>query len=129
MKRYAILFLMMAALTSACSTRLHRNTDSLVPAAELSVIDSLMWTQPDNAFAQLRAFAESHEVDSLNDFNGHYFHLLLSELLYKNYCEQTNRDELLQAVDYYDSLVAEGGSRVDADMVFLDARSHYIYGV
>jgi hypothetical protein len=30
-------------------------------------------------------FAENNEVDSLNDFNGHYFHLLLSELLYKNY--------------------------------------------
>ena len=129
MKRYAILFLMMAALTSACSTRLHRNTDSLVPAAELSVIDSLLWTQPDSAFAQLQGFAGSHEVDSLDLFNRHYFHLLLSELLYKNDYAQTNRDKLLCAVDYYDSLVAEGGSHVDADLLFLDARAHYIDGV
>jgi len=120
---------MMAALTSACSTRLHRNTDSLVPAAELSVIDSLMWTHPDSAFAQLQAFAERHEVDSLDDFNEHYFHLLLSELLYKNEYAQTNRDDLLLAVDYYDSLVAVGGTHVDKDIVFLDARAHYIDGV
>ncbi len=68
-------------------------------------------------------------MDSLNDFNGHYFHLLLSELFYKNDYAQTNHDELLRAVNYYDSLVAEGGSRADADLLFLDARTHYIYGV
>ena len=127
MKRYATLILILIALLSASCTR--PKVAYLSADPELAVIDGLMWTQPDSAFAQLQAFAESHEVDSLNDFNGHYFHLLLSELLYKNYCEQSNRNELLRAVDYYDSLVAEGGSRVDADMVFLDARSHYIYGV
>jgi len=95
----------------------------------LAVIDSLMWIQPDSAFAQLQAFAESREVDSLDTFNRHYFHLLLSELLYKNYYEQTNRDELLSAVDYYDSLVVGGGNRVHPDLVFLDARAHYIDGV
>ena len=96
---------------------------------ELAAIDSLLWTQPDSAFAQLQAFAESHEVDSLDTFNGHYFQLLLSELLYKNDYAQTNRDELLQAVDYYDSIVAASGTRVDTELVFLDARSHYIDGV
>ena len=127
MKRYATLILLAIALLSASCTR--PNVAHLTADPELAVIDSLMWTQPDSAFAQLQAFAESHEVDSLNTFNGHYFHLLLSELLYKNDYAQTNRDELLHAVDYYDSLVAEGGSHADADMVFLDARGHYIYGV
>ena len=122
-----MLLLVIAALASASCTR--SNVAHLAADPELAIIDSLMWTQPDSAFAQLQSFAESHDVDSLNDFNGHYFHLLLSELLYKNYCEQSNRNELLRAVDYYDSLLAEGGSHADADMVFLDARSHYIYGV
>ena len=94
----------------------------------LASIDSLLWTQPDSAFAQLQAFAESREVDSLNTFNRHYFHLLLSELLYKNDYAQTNRDELLKAVDYYDSLVDVCGKRVHPDLVFLDARAHYIDG-
>jgi tetratricopeptide (TPR) repeat protein len=95
----------------------------------LATIDSLLWTQPDSAFVQLQGFAGSHEVDSLDPFNRHYFHLLLSELLYKNDYAQTNRDELLRAVDYYDSLVAVGGTHVDKDIVFLDARAHYIDGV
>ena len=119
----------MAMLMAACSSFPSASGRLASTDPTLASIDSLLWTQPDSAFAQLKAFAESHEVDSLNNFNGHYFHLLLSELLYKNDYAQTNRDELLQAVDYYDSLVAEGGSRVDADLVFLDARAHYIYGV
>ena len=127
MKRYATLILFAIVLLSASCTR--PNVAHLTPDPSLAVIDSLMWTQPDSAFAQLQSFAESHEVDSLNDFNGHYFNLLLSELLYKNDYAQTNRNELLQAVDYYDSLVAVFGARVDDDFVFLDARSHYIDGV
>ena len=89
----------------------------------------MLWIQSDSAFVQLQAFAEGHEVDSLDTFNRHYFHLLLSELLYKNDHTQTNRNELLQAVDYFDSIVAASGTRVDPDLVFLDARAHYIDGV
>ena len=127
MKRYTTLFLVLIALAWASCTR--PNVAHFTPDPSLVAFDSLLWTQPDSAFVQLQAFAESHEVDSLNNFNGNYFHLLFSELLYKNDYAQTNRDELLHAVDYYDSLVAEGGSHADADMVFLDARGHYIYGV
>ncbi len=107
----------------------HPDTEGLTTDPALAAVDSLLWTQPDSAFTQLLAFADSPVMDSLNDFNGHYFHLLLSELLYKNYYEQTNRDQLLFAVGYFDSLMAESGSRVDADLVFLNARSHYIDGV
>ena len=78
-----------------------------------------MWTQPDSAFAFLLAFAESPEADSLDEFNRHYFQLLASELLYKNDYEQTNRDELLKAVAYFDTI----------ENAFLDARAHYINGV
>ena len=53
----------------------------------------------------------------------------IAAILYKNDYTQTNRDELLRAVNYYDSLVAEDGSHADADLLFLDARTHYIYGV
>ncbi|MBP5573196.1 MAG: hypothetical protein J6X40_03420, partial [Bacteroidales bacterium] len=94
----------------------------------MAAIDSLLWSQPDSAFVQLQGFAGSHEVDSLDLFNRHYFHLLLSELLYKNDYAQTNRDDLMLAVAYYDLLVAAGGTRVDDNLVFMDARAHYIYG-
>ena len=84
-------------------------------------IDSMMWRQPDSAFLRLREFAGSPEADSLSEFDGHYFQLLLSELLYKNYYSQTNRKELLQAVAYFDLL--------DKEFPFFDARAHYIKGV
>ena len=108
------------------------------PSLELSAIDSLMWRQPDSALAQLQRFAISPAADSLDEFNGHYCQLLVSELLYKNYKPQSNRDELLQAVDYFDSIVAadeadthkadKRGASLRERNVFLDARAHYING-
>lgn len=121
MKRYVTLLLILIALASC--VRHYPDTEGLTADPTLVAIDSLLWTQPDSAFSQLLAFSESREVNNLNDFNGHYFHLLLSELLYKNDYAQTNHDELLRSVDYYDSLVAVSGARVDDDLVFLDARA------
>ena len=111
----------------------------------LVLVDSLMWQQPDSAFALLQTFAASPEADSLVGFEGHYFQLLAAELLYKNDCQQTNRKDLLRAVAYFDSLTL---SLDDAhrprrphrgldprspvrndDPVFLTARAHYINGV
>ena len=87
--------------------------------AALAGIDSLMWRQPDSAFAMLQEFASSAAADSLDEFNGHYCQVLISELLYKNYYRQSNRKDLLKAVGYFDSI----------DDGFLAARAHYINGV
>ena len=112
----------------------------------LVLIDSLMWQQPDSAFALLQEFAVSSEADSLDESDLHYFQLLLSELLYKNDCEQINRKDLLRAVAYYDSIAGSPGAeargvsvwpvrRRDAShasaqtTAFLAARAHYINGV
>ena len=82
-------------------------------------IDSLMWQQPDSAFAMLQEFASSAAADSLDEFDGHYCQLLVSELLYKNDYAQSNRKDLLKAVGCFDSI----------DDGFLAARAHYINGV
>ena len=89
------------------------------PISELATIDSLMWWQPDSAYARLKVFVVSPEAKDLDEFNGHYCQLLISELLYKNDCEQKNREDLLEAVGYFDSI----------DDGFLAARAHYINGV
>ncbi len=111
----------------------------------LVFVDSLMWQQPDSAFALLQTFAATPEADSLDEFEGHYFQLLLSELLYKNDYQQTNRKDLLRAVAYFDSLTLglnnnrhpriphrgldpRSPNRND-ELVFLTARTHYINGV
>ena len=97
--------------------------------AALAEIDSLMWRQPDSALARLQRFAASPTADSLDEFDGHYCQVLVSELLYKNYQPQTNRDELLRAVDYFDSLCGCRDVARNISTIFLDARAHYINGV
>ena len=99
------------------------------PSLELSSIDSLMWKQPESALAQLQRFAISPAADSLDAFNGHYCQLLISELLYKNDWKQSNRGELLKAVEFFDSIVDLHGADVQKRHAFLDARGHYINGV
>lgn len=129
-----MVILMVAALVAACNSTVVVPEDR--PCRELEEIDSLMWKQPDSAFARLREFAASSKADSLDVFNGHCCQLLISELLYKNYYEQSNREELLKAVNYFDSLLMDnrqGAGKLRAEEqernVFLDARVHYINGV
>ena len=108
----------------------------------LEEIDSLMWKQPDSALTVMLKFAASPEADSLAEFDGHYCQMLIAELLYKNDYGQSNRDDLLKAVDYFDSIVTADGNKTDSrrnasnasaknvqNIAFLDARSHYINGV
>ena len=106
----------------------------------LEGIDSLMWKEPDSALKVMMEFAAKVEADSMDAFEGHYCQLLISELLYKNYKQQSNRDDLLRAVGYFDSIVVADGYKKDGRKmdargaslrernVFLDARAHYING-
>ena len=102
----------------------------------LEEIDSLMWEQADSALKVMMEFAGSPEADSLNEFEGHYCQVLIAELLFKNYYKQSNREEVLKAVHYFDSIVGMDGAdiRGKADtrgvsLPFLDARAHYMNGV
>ena len=119
------------ALMVACDPPKEKEVEPMEkPIPELAAIDSLMWKQPDSAFAVLRQFAASPNADSLDEFNGHYCQLLISELLYKKDYEQSNREALLNAVVYFDSLMANSHNLSQQERnIFLDARAHYINGV
>ena len=106
----------------------------------LEGIDSLMWKEADSALKVMMEFAASPEADSLDVFEGHYCQVLVGELLFKNYYKQSNREEVLKAVGYFDSIVGIDGAdiRGKADTrgasvrerdAFLAARAHYINGV
>ena len=143
------LWVALMAMVVACTTDVETRRGTSLPtdvSPQLQAIDSLMRKQPDSALAQLQAFCNSPEADSLDEFNGHYCQLLISELLYKNDWGQSNREELLQAVAYFDSLVRltpppplKGGAQRAGDLkkypnqndnlTFLAARAHYINGV
>lgn len=120
------------ALAGACNPHEEKAVEPMgKPISELAAIDSLMWRQPDSALTVMLEFAGSDVADSLDEFNGHYCQLLISELLYKNDWKQSNRENLLKAVDYFDLLVipeTRGASEHERN-AFLDARVHYINGV
>ena len=90
-----------------------------VASRTLVGIDSLMWQQPDSALAVMMEFAASPEADSMDVFEGHYCQVLVAELLFKNDYGQSNREEVLKAVGYFDSI----------DDGFLAARAYYMNGV
>ena len=124
------LLVALLALMVACDPKEKVVEPMEKPLPELATIDSLMWRQPDSAFAVLRQFVASSEAESLDAFNGHYIQMLISELLYKKDYEQSNREALLDAVVYFDSLMANSRSLSQQERnVFLDARVHYINGV
>ena len=113
-----------------------------VASLMLESIDSLMWEQPDSALAVMMEFAGSEAADSMDVFEGHYCQVLIAELLFKNDYGQSNREEVLKAVGYFDSIVGMDGYGADTRGVsvqrgvsvwewdaFLAARAHYINGV
>ena len=98
--------------------------------AALAGIDSLMWRRADSAFVLLQEFVVSPEAKELDTYDEHYCQVLISELLYKKDYEQSNREDLLKAVDYFNSLTANTRTAPQLKRnVFLDARAHYINGV
>ena len=114
-------FLVGLAMLVACSQPTKVEVPEPVEGSTiaLSQIDTLMWHQPDSALAVMMEFAASPEADSLDVFEGHYCQVLIAELLYKNDYGQSNREEVLKAVGYFDSI----------DDGFLAARAHYMNGV
>lgn len=44
--------------------------------------------------------AATPKADRLDEFEGQYCQMLIAKLLYKNNYGQSNREELLKAVDY-----------------------------
>ena len=130
--------LLAAIFMTACphgivETRHGTSLQTITPSPVLSSVDSLMWVQPDSALACLLPYFDTCCRDAARQvstvYNRHYAHLLLAEVLYKNDYAQTNRAELLEAVEYFDSLVADARRASAQNTAFLDARAHYINGV
>ena len=144
MKRLQIIAILLLIVLAACNSKKQVPEPVEGPSKELCAIDSLMWRQPDSALTVLMDYFDddsrdaARHVSTTGTFENHYANLLLAELLFKNYAFQTNRTQLLEAVSYFDSLVRQappfkgaGGIKKDLtpNLVFLDARAHYINGV
>lgn len=114
--RVSIVLLWVGFVFAACTPKFSERQDiASLPSAspELQAVDSLMWRQPDSALACLlpyfgtcrdvsRNVSENTNDTTLGDVSGnvstatehdrHYAHLLLAELLYKNYpCLSTRK--------------------------------------
>ena len=138
-------FLVGLAMLVACSKPAEVPEPVEGPTQELAAIDTLLWHHPDSALAVMMEFAASPKADSLDAFNGHYCQLLIAELLFKNDYGQSNREDVLKAVAYFDSLnftlndiptpksLIAGADPLSPtrndNIVFLSARAHYMNGV
>ena len=129
-------FLIGLAMLVACSKPVKVEAPELVEGQilALSQIDTLMWHHPDSALAVMMEFTASPKADSLDVFEGHYCQVLIAELLFKNDYGQSNREEVLKAVRYFDSIVGMDGADTRGVSVrerdaFLAARAHYMNGV
>ena len=117
MKRHVFIGWFLLLAFSACHPKQDDSVETQdlaslqpVPSMELQAIDSLLWQQPDSALWRLTTWFDTcrdgvHTVST--NYDRHYAHLLLAELLYKNDYAQTNREELRQAVTFFDSLVRQ----------------------
>ena len=135
-RKHFIGMLLLGLLAVAACTQKPQVVEPVeTPSPELSAIDSLLWHQPDSALACLLPCFDTcidtkFCISTATAYNRHYANLLLSELLYKNDYAQVNRRELLQAVNYFDSLCCcKDVARNISTIAFLDARAHYINGV
>ena len=135
-RRVFIGLLLLIALTACHSPEV---PPSYLGSPLLQSIDSLLQQQPDSALQCLLA-CQNNADDTLGDVSGnistafdrHYCQLLLAEAFYKNDFAQANREELLQAVAYFDSLCCKNTAHhvaTDPTIAFLTARAHYINGV
>ena len=118
---HIVSFLFGLAMLVACSqpTKVEVPEPVEGPTIALSQIDTLLWHHPDSALAVMMEFAGSEAANGMDAFEGHYCQVLIAELLFKNDYGQSNREEVLKAVGYFDSI----------DDGFLAARAHYINGV
>ena len=126
-------FLFGLAMLVACSKPAEVPEPVEGPTQELAAIDTLLWHHPDSALAVMMEFAASPEADSMDVFEGHYCQVLVAELLFKNDYGQSNREEVLKAVHYFDSIVGMDGTdtrgaSVQGRDAFLAARAQYING-
>ena len=129
MKTARLLFgvVLLAALLSCGRAKPGFCPPATPAGSTLASIDSLMGRHPDSAFALLQEFTVNPEADSLDVFSRHYCQLMVSELLYRNDCGQSNRDAVLKARPYFDSL-SEAFPK-DPALALLSARAHYMKGV
>lgn len=127
MKRFFFIGLVLLGFLAACVRTPELDESQERSVSELAVIDSLMWQQPDSA---LKCLTLRFDSCITTEYSRHYANLLLAELFARNDCSQNNRTDLLQAVEFFDSLC--DGTNVGRDAstyAFLSARTHYINGV
>lgn len=126
LRLFIVSFAFCALLWGCHKPETPRSLDMIPLADNLVNIDSLMWSHPDSALIYL---VSHFETFTATEPNRHYANLLLAELLYKNYLPQENRTDLLQAVTYFDSLLAAKDTDTQGvPLPFLSARAHYING-
>ena len=128
MKRFFLLiFLSILFLTSCSKVSLHSKTETPYHYGILKTINDTITDYPEKALELIKGISSPIIENDFCELEYHEYQILLSEANYKNYYNQTNHDEVVNASIYFDSLTSLYPK--DSKITFLTSKAFYYKAV
>ena len=121
------LFIIVLNITSCSKFSLFSETETKYHYEILKEINDTMTNNPEAAMELLNTIDSSTIHNRFSKQEYHEYQILLSEASYKNYYNQPNINEIIDACDYFDSLTALHPNNFE--VLFLNSRAHYYRAV
>ena len=121
------LFIIILNITSCSKFSLFSETETKYHYEILKEINDTMTNNPEVAMELLNTIDSSTIHNRFSKQEYHEYQILLSEASYKNYYNQPNINEIIDACDYFDSLTALHPNNFE--VLFLNSRAHYYRAV
>lgn len=97
---------------------------------DFAKVYALKDSRPDSAMIIMDAIVDTLEESTLrsrSELQYAEYQILLAELLYKNYLQITNDEQVFQAFHYFDSIIpGRHFRRVNSNFAFMKARAYYM---
>ena len=116
------LFIIILNITSCSKFSLFSETETKYHYEILKEINDTMTNYPEVAMELLNTIDSSTIHNRFSKQEYHEYQILLSEASYKNYYNQPNINEIIDACDYFDSLTALYPNNIE--VLFLNSRAH-----
>lgn len=121
------LFIIILNITSCSKFSLFSETETKYHYEILKEINDTMTNYPEVAMELLNTIDSSTIHNRFSKQEYHEYQILLSEACYKNYYNQLNINEIIDACDYFDSLTVLYPNNFE--VLFLNSRAHYYRAV
>lgn len=113
--------------TSCSKSNLYSKTETPYHFRILKIINDTITNHPDDALLLLKSINSIIIENDFTEQEYHEYQILLSEANYKNYYNQTNHNEVINACNYFDSLALLYPRNIDINL--LSSKSFYYKAV